>query len=317
MKKFLHFGLSVYLLIAIVAIILLNYLSFFPKSIKVLSPLPDFLTYFKNAQVSTLNLWLPNLETNAENFDVSAKSALAFDLTTDKILYTKNPNQRLPMASLTKIMTAIIALENKREDNSYTVLAQNLVGENVMGLSANEILTLEELLYGLMLSSGNDAAETISSNFPGGRSEFIKAMNQKVKALGLKDTNFTNPSGLEGDGSQYTTAYDLLVISKYAIMKFPQFTRISSTFNYAVEKTSTHKAYYLENETNLITSYPGVRGIKTGYTPQAGLCLATYLEYNGHKIIGIILNSSNRRQEMKDLLDYSLKLQGIKPPPHI
>ena len=92
---------------------------------------------------------------------------------------------------------------------------------------------------------------------------------------------------------------------------------VVSTFNYNIEATSTHKAFYLENETNLISSYPGVKGVKTGYTPEAGLCLVTYLDYKGNKIIGILLNSDNRRQEMKDLLDIALQSQGIQPPPHI
>ena len=150
-----------------------------------------------------------------------------------------------------------------------------------------------------------------------GREEFVKAMNNKTKALGLKDTNFTNPTGLQGDGYQYTTAYDLLVISKYAVSNYPEIIKASSAAQYFIPETADHYAYDLYNQTNLITSYPGVKGLKDGYTPEAGFCLVTYLDYGGHKLIGIILGSENRRQEMKDLLDYSLKQQGIKPPPHI
>ena len=133
--------------------------------------------------------------------------------------------------------------------------------------------------------------------------------------MGLKNTHFTNPTGLEGDGSQYTTASDLLVITNYAL-QFPAFKEVAKTFIYEIPYSENHKAFYLENETNLISSYPGVFGVKDGYTPEAGLCLVTYLNFKGHKIIGIILGSDNRRQEMKDLLDYSLKLEGIIPPPH-
>lgn len=221
------------------------------------------------------------------------------------------------MASLTKIMTAIIALENKKEDDTYIVNNEDLVGEDSMGLTAGEQLSQKELLYGLLLTSGNDAAEVLAANYQdGGRRGFIKAMNDKARALGLTDTIFSNPSGLQGDGEQHTTAYDLLVITKYALTNFPLFSKIVSTPEFDLPETSTHKAYTLISETNLLTTYPGVRGVKTGYTPEAGLCLVTYLDYGGHKIIGIILNSENRRGEMKDLLDQALRNLGIDPPPY-
>lgn len=287
----------------------------------IVSPLPNFLTAFANDQVSTLNLWVPLLEAFNLNLDeikipsISAKSALVYDLTTQKTLFSKNHDMKLPMASLTKIMTAIIALESGKKDDKYIVSKENLVGENSMGLTEGEVLTLEELLYGLMLLSGNDSAEVLADNFPRGRSQFVAAMNNKAKALGLKSTNFTNPTGMEGDGAQYTTAYDLLVITNYA-MQDSLFREVVKTFNYTIPYSKNHKAFYLQNQTNLISSYPGVAGIKDGYTPEAGLCLVTYLEYKGHKIVGILLGSGNRRQEMKDLLDYSLKRLDIIPPPH-
>jgi len=285
----------------------------------IVSPVPDFLTAFINKQVSTLNLWLPSLANKISvSFkapDISAKSALIYDTTSRKVLYSKNPQEKLPMASLTKIMTAVIALENKRRDDAYMVTEKDLVGEDSMGLSSGETLTLSDLLYGLILNSGNDAAEVLAQNFPG-RDFFIKAMNDKVKSLGLSDTNFTNPTGLEGDGKQYTTAYDLLVITDYALSNFPLFDQVVSTFDYDIPYTSEHKAFYLENQTNLLTSYPGVKGVKTGYTPEAGLCLVTYLDYSGHKIIAVILGSDDRRGEMIELLDYSLKSEGIIPPKH-
>ena len=282
------------------------------------SPLPNFLTLFKNGQVSTLNIWMPDINSRAigtiKTPEVSARASLIYDLTTNKVMFAKNAKEKLPMASLTKIMTSIIALENKKKDDKYFVTSEDLVGEDSMGLAAGEILSLKELLYGLMLHSGNDAAETLANNFSGGRNKFIEAMNNKVKALGLSDTNFTNPTGLEEDGKQYTTSYDLLVITRYAVLNFSLLDEVVSTFNYNIPQTKIHKAYFLENETNLLTSYPGVKGVKTGYTPEAGLCLVTYLDYGGHKIIGILLGSDNRRDEMKELLDYSLRSLGVKPP---
>lgn len=282
------------------------------------SPLPDFLTLSKNNQVRFLDLWLPAFAQNKENVidnnDITAKSALVYDLTSNKSIYEKSASDRLPMASLTKIMTAIIALENKKSDNKYRVTEQDLVGEDSMGLSEGEIVSFDDLLYGLMLPSGNDASEVLANNHPTGRDGFINDMNRKAESLGLKDTNFVNPSGLQGDGNQYTTTYDLLVITRYALENFPQFAEVVATAEHAIPKTDQHKAFDLYNETNLLTTYEGVKGVKTGFTPEAGLCLVTYLDYKGHKIIGILLNSENRRGEMKILLDYSLKIYGINPP---
>jgi len=283
-----------------------------------LSPIPDFLTVKKNDQVKLLDLWLPFIQqtygSGSEQPELTAKSVLMYDLTTNKTIFEKNPRERLPMASITKIMTAIISIENPRKDEKYLVRKENIVGEDSMGLESGEVLSLEELLYGLMLPSGNDAAEVLANNYYLGRDAFIQAMNDKAKALGLTDTRFSNPSGLQGDGIQFTTTYDLLVMTKYALDNYPLFAKIVSTDTHSIVPTSTHKAYELTSETNLLTTYEGVRGVKTGYTPEAGLCLVTYLDYKGHRIIGIILNSQNRRGEMKELLDYSLKSLGIEPP---
>ncbi|OGH42014.1 MAG: hypothetical protein A3H79_00315 [Candidatus Levybacteria bacterium RIFCSPLOWO2_02_FULL_36_8b] len=307
------------LIVFSISISVFTYKQLFQSKNIILSPLPNFLTTFANNQVTTLSLWLPVSEIFKPNNliqapKITAKSALIYDLTSSKVLFSKNPNKKLPMASLTKIMTAIIALESPRK-NEYEVLQKDLVGENSMGLSVGEVLNLEELLYGLILSSGNDAAETLASNFERGREEFIAAMNNKAESLGLKNTHFTNPTGLEGNGKQYSTAYDLLIITKYAL-RSPLFKRVAGTFIYSIPYSENHKQFYLENETNLLTSYPGVFGVKDGYTPEAGLCLVTYLSFEGHEIIGILLGSDNRRDEMKELLDYGLKIQGITPPSH-
>ena len=240
---------------------------------------------------------------------------MVYDLTTGKVLYQKNPTERLPIASLTKVMTAILGEENKKSDDQYQVNQKDLVGEDSMGLVSGESLSLNDLLYGLVLHSGNDAAETIATNYPSGRTAFIKAMNQKAQSYGLMDTHYTNPTGLEGDGDQYSTSYDLLVIAEHTF-QFPDLLQVFKTFDYTIPATVTHQEYDLENETNLISSYPGVEGIKDGYTPEAGLCLITYLNFDNHKIIAVILGSDDRRQEMKDLLDYSLKEEGITPPNH-
>ncbi len=318
MKKIFLYTFFV-ILISIFFAVSLWYL--FPRSRIVnsesVSPLPDFLTMSKNNQVRFLDIWFPALargNSNASVAGLTAKSALIYDLTTDRVIFEKDANKRYPMASLTKIMTAIVTLENPKYDDRYVVSVEDLVGEDSMGIGTGEIFTQEELLYGLLLPSGNDTAETLANNFPTGRNGFIDAMNDKARSLGLTDTYFTNPSGLQGDGEQYTTAYNLLVITRYALENFPLFAKIVSTPQYIIPVTETHESYLLTNATNLLTTYAGVKGVKTGYTPEAGLCLVTYIDYGGHKMIGIILNSENRRDEMRALLDYALRSLNIEPP---
>lgn len=283
------------------------------------APIPQLLvnTFLKN---ETGVLWRPNVKKVASSSEmkpvITATSALTYDLTDEKLLYAKDIHERLPLASLTKIMTAIIALDSIPIDKKITVTeSASAIGENSMGLSRGEVLTLSELLYGLILHSGNDAAEAIAQNSPFGRENFVYLMNKKAEELGLSNTRFTNPSGLEGDGMQHSTAYDLLVITKHAL-SYPEFANVAATVEHTIPYTSEHKAFYLYNETNLLTSYPGVKGVKTGYTDEAGLCLVTYLEYKGHKIIGVLFNSASRRSEMAEILDYSLKTLGVTPPPH-
>lgn len=256
------------------------------------------------------------LDSNIPKLEIMAGAAASYDLSENKYAYQDHINKRLPIASLTKIMTAIVALENIPLEEKITVNPTAAkIGENSMGLTAGEVLSLHELLYGLMLNSGNDAAEAIAAGSKFRRDNFVYLMNKKAEELGLTDTHFTNPTGLAGDGNQYSTVNDLIVITRYALQN-PTFAEIAGTYHYDIAQTINHKAYSLYNETNLLTSYPGVKGVKTGYTDEAGMCLVTYLEYDGHRIIAILLRASNRRQEMKDLLDYSLRSVGVKPPPH-
>lgn len=285
----------------------------------ILSPLPALLvnSFYKEAEAK--DFWIPqiqNEEKGINDLKLSSRAVIAYDLTTDTLLYAKKPEERLPLASLTKIMTALIVLENM--DLSEEILVSRSaveVGENAMGLTVGETVSVEDLLYGLILHSGNDAAEVLAQGSKFKREDFIHLMNKKAEDLGLSNTRFTNPSGLEGDGKQYSTAKDLLVLSRL-IMQNDEFKKIASTVTYEIPQTSQHKYFLLTNQTNLLTSYPGVKGVKTGYTDEAGMCLVTFLDYKGHKIIAVLLNSENRRQEMKDLLDYSLEKLGVPPPPH-
>ncbi len=280
------------------------------------SPIPNLLSSFSENGKKNF-FWQPNLVAKASAqspLDITAVSAMSYDTTTETLLYAKNPESKLPMASLTKVMTAIITLENMSLSDKVTVTkSAATIGEGSMGLTFNEKLTVEEVLYGLLLQSGNDAGEVLAQNSKFGRDGFIYLMNKKAEDLGLSNTRFTNPTGLQGDGNQYSTVHDLTVLTNYA-MKDPVFRKIVATYSHRIDKTAEHKEYNLLNETNLLTTYPGVRGVKTGFTDEAGLCLITYLDYDGHQIVAVLLNSQNRRAEMAELLDYSLQELGITPP---
>jgi len=285
----------------------------------IISPLPKLLSNIFYKEADATYFWQPRLNlvsTYQKPLILSAKAAISYDTSTDTMIFVKEINSRLPIASLTKIMTAVIALENLDLNQEVTVGARAAgIGEDSMGLSYNEKFKLEDLVYGMILKSGNDAAEVVAEASKFKRADYIHLMNKKAEDLGLSNTRFTNPTGLQGDGEQYSTAKELLVLTRYALQK-EEFAKIAATYEYDIDATSKHKAYVLYNETNLLTTYPGVMGVKTGYTDEAGLCLVTYLDFQGHKIIAILLNSQNRRAEMGELLDYSLKSLGIAPPPH-
>ena len=279
-----------------------------------LSPIPKV---FGTSKTSTINKWFPkrplnNLSRDA-NLTLTSKSALVVDYDSGQIIFEKDVSQRLPVASAVKIMTALAALEKADLDETFVVSEKAAkIGENSMGLTTGEKLTLEELLYGLMLVSGNDAAVTIAEGIAGSEAKFVGLMNQKAKDLGLTDSQFVNATGLDEDSrEQYSTAYDLAVIAHYTWENYPVFREITSTFNKYIEATETHKAFDLYNDTNLLTTYPGVKGIKPGFTWEAGLCLVTYAETGGKKLLAVILGSDDRRGEMKELLDYGFGQYGV------
>ena len=163
-----------------------------------------------------------------------------------------------------------------------------------------------------MLVSGNDAAITIAEGIAGNEDSYVAMMNDKARFLGLNNTLFINASGLDEDGrKQYTTTYDLATIAHYAWQNYSDFQKIVSTEHEVIEASDRHKQFDLYNDTNLLTSYPGVRGIKPGFTWEAGLCLVTYAENNGKRLLGAILGSDDRRGEMKELLDFGFAKYGI------
>ncbi len=260
-------------------------------------------------RVLGINQWLPEAVLGSqENAPlISAKAGLFIDTKTGQILYSKNQNLKLPIASLVKVMTALIALERKSLDDKYIVSQTAAQMEpDKMLLIAGETLTLKELLYGIFLISANDAAEVLAEGTTNNREEFIKLMNSKAMQLGMKDTYLANPSGLDEDeNNSYSTVYDLALLTRYLIRNYPQVVDISKTEHIFLPITQTHQDYDMYSGINLLTTYPGVVGFKTGYTAEAGYTLITLARKDSHEVIGVLLGSQYRRDEAKELLDYS------------
>lgn len=272
-------------------------------SVQLVSPI------LKQEKVLGINQWFPKIaeidQIGAPQ--ISAEAALFIDSKTGRILYSKNLNKRLPIASLVKVMTALIALEHKNLDDQFLVSQRAADMEpDKMLLIANERLTLKELLYGIFLISANDAAEVLAEETTGNREEFIKLMNDKAKQLGMKDSFFVNPTGLDEDHSNsYSTAYDMAILTRYLIRKYKEVVEITQTPHIILPQTETHQDYDMYSGINLLTTYLGVIGFKTGYTPEAGLTLITLVRRDGYEVIGVLLGSADRRDEARELLDFS------------
>lgn len=286
------------------------------ENINIFSPTSEIFGESSKKEIE--NVWFPKQEEgwqfkNFGNLYVSAKAALIVDYDTGEVLFAKDASAKLPAASTIKIMTAIAALENADLGDMFGVSANAAqIGENSVGLERGERLTLEELLYGMMLVSGNDAAITVAEGIAGSEQKFVEIMNTKANKIGLKDTKFVNATGLDEDGkTQYSTAYDMAVIAHYGWENYPEIRKIASTYEKYIEATNGHKDYLLYNDTNLLTSYPGVRGIKPGFSWDARWCLVTYVENEGKKLLGIVLGSEDRRGEMALLLDYGFSKYKI------
>lgn len=269
-------------------------------------------------QIST-NAWFPKYEKgrNIEFPDapeITSAAAFFIDTSTGQVLYSKNAQEKYSIASLTKIMTTIIALEHKTEEDIYKISVRASETEpDKMYLLAGEKHTLRNLLDGIFLVSANDAAEAISEGTTGRREEFIGLMNSKAAQLGMGDTVFVNPTGLEEEPEkckgrapcQYSTALDVALMSRYLIRTWPEIINISSQPHVFIEKTTDHQDYDMYSGINLLTTYPGVLGLKTGFTPEAGLTLVTLARQNGKEVLGVLLGSVNRRDDAKVMLDYS------------
>jgi D-alanyl-D-alanine carboxypeptidase (penicillin-binding protein 5/6) len=221
-----------------------------------------------------------------------------------EVLKSYNENAKLPMASTTKIMTALIVIENCKLDEKVTIPAQavGIEGSSIY-LREGEVLTVEELLYGLMLRSGNDSSVALALYVAGSVENFAIMMNIRAESMGLTNTHFVNPNGLHDD-NHYTTSFDLGTIACVA-MQNPIFRNIVGTKTTVIAEGESTR--YLKNKNKILYNYEGGNGIKTGYTKKAGRCLVASAERNGVTMISVALNRSAMFEECSSLLDYAFE----------
>ncbi|MBI3397269.1 D-alanyl-D-alanine carboxypeptidase [Candidatus Woesebacteria bacterium] len=232
---------------------------------------------------------------------ISAQGVYAIDLDSRTPLYQKNPEMLLLPASTTKIITALVALDNYNPDSIVEIKGVRVDGQK-MGLTKGEKIKVEDLLYGLLVYSANDAAEELARNYPGGRDNFINLMNQKAKELHLESSNFQNPTGLDGV-KQLTSAKDLAMLAEVA-MRNQNFAKIVGTKEVSVESVDGKTVHKLTNINQLLGEVPGVVGVKTGWTENARENLVTYVERENHKIMLVVLGSQDRFGETKELINW-------------
>ena len=228
---------------------------------------------------------------------ITASSAIVLDDESKVVLFAKNPKERLPPASLTKIVTALVALDHYNLDDVLVV--RRLFSEgSQMGLFEGEKISVRNLLYGLLLSSGNDAGFTLADNISGGIEQFIGYMNKKVARLGLQDTHFTNPIG-EDEQEHYSTAWDIAHLVSFA-MKNSTFAQIVNTSHKFVSNYNQTQWHELENINILLKENLGVKGVKTGWTEKAGGCFAGFAQRGNRKIIVVVLGSKDKYTRFED-----------------
>lgn len=244
----------------------------------------------------------PVNQTEAPAPAITATSVMVIDLASRTILLSKNAGTRLAPASTTKIMTAVVALENYQLEDVFTV--PDLIGleGRQMGLVAGEKMTVRNLLYGLLVHSGNDAAYTLAANYLSGVGEFIYSMNQKARELNLKNTRFTDVSGLDQD-NHYTSVYDLVQLTAYALGN-PVFKEMVAVKTIVVQDIDQQYEHQLETTNELLDQVLGVKGVKTGWTENAGECLVAYTERNGRELLIVVLGSADRFGETEKLINW-------------
>src|SRR5205823_7422787 len=249
---------------------------------------------------------------------IDAQEIALVNLDTGRFLWQSHAVMAWAPASLTKIFTAMVAVDVLGMSATVAVPSSitQLPGDStLMGLSPGERVTVRELLYGVFLKSGNDAAETLATAATS-RATFIAAMNTKAARLGLRTTHFLNPTGLDASG-HYSSADVLAIAAIYLESHYPGLVGIAATPAITVAATATHNAYVLLNLDKLLHTYPGTYGLKTGWTEQALGCLITTSSRGGHRLLGVMLGAPNGTAyaQMPKVLDYGFELLGVLPRP--
>lgn len=258
-----------------------------------------------------------------EPISVGAKAAIVIELESGRVLYEQNIRERLPMASTTKIMTTMLTLEQENLDEEFTVDPQAIQVEgSSMGLVEGDIVTLRALAYGMILPSGNDAANSAAVRIAGSQEAFVRLMNERAQEMGLVDTAFVTPSGLDADG-HYSTAYDMAMLTR-AAMQNPEFCEICKLYRAQVKFGNPPQERWLKNHNKLIEMYDGCIGVKTGFTDNARRCLVSAATRDGVTLVCVTLNApddwaihsslydrafaSLKRRSLSELLPQEMKL---------
>lgn len=251
-------------------------------------------------------IWLSflNYTIAAPSPHVSADAAIVMDVTTGTILFEKNARRSMAPASTTKILTAILALERGNLQDIVTVSrhAAYTEGSSVY-LTVGEKLSLDDLLVGLLLRSGNDSAVAIAEHIAGTEQKFAELCNSRAKELGAQQTNFRNPHGLTAPG-HLTTAYDLAVLARHALLNLPRFAEVVSTREDTIDWDGRPYDRQLRNTNKMLWMFEGADGVKTGTTKEAGQCLVSSATRNGQQIISVVLHSGSRWTDSVRLLQY-------------
>ena len=251
-----------------------------------------------------------HVSAESAGFSVSAVSAVLINADTGTVIYEKNAYEQRAMASTTKIMTALLTAEAGELDNRFTVDSYAIKVEGTsMGLKEGDIVTRRALIYGMLLPSGNDAANAAAVNISGSMPAFAELMNRKAEQLGLKNTHFANPSGLDAQG-HYTTAYDLARLAA-AALENPVFAEICRCSDAQVEFGNPPYLRWLSNSNKMLWQYEGCVGVKTGFTDNARRCLVSAAERNGVRLICVTLNAPNDWDDHRKMLDYGF--EQVKP----
>lgn len=244
---------------------------------------------------------LPINFTNSSPPELSAEGVIILDINSNTIVFEKNPDTQFFPASTTKIMTALVSLEDYKLTDEVTVDTLITEGQK-MDLIKGEVMSVENLLYGVLVHSANDAAFTLAEHHTGGVEEFVNRMNQKALELQLTKTHFTNPVGFD-DPNHYTTAGDLAALANTAL-KNPVLAKMVGIAQITIADSSFTHFHYLKNVNELLGKVPGIYGIKTGWTEHAGQSLVSVVQRNGHKVLIVVLKSQDRFGETEELVNW-------------